>query len=213
MQKAPSSGTMEQQIFDYQNYARTNPSAIAAKIAARLAKETNQNAEPALSMKDAIAWLATQPAVSALSWNRAIMHACMDHARDQASTKQFSHTGSDGSSMSTRIARYGDAQTTGENLAMGYTTAEDFILALIIDSGIPTRGHRINTYLKAYNYGAVGYRTDHPNGPFLVLNFAGSIVNKETGTCPTTQPLFTSSGMTIKIGYAILTILAVFILF
>lgn len=55
------------------------------------------------------------------------------------------HTGRGGSSSSDRIKKYVVTSRTGENLA--YRTvrsSEDMILDLIIDEGIPSRGHRKN---------------------------------------------------------------------
>ncbi len=63
------------------------------------------------------------PPVPALKWNSLLEAASVRHARDMATTKKFSHTGSDGSTMQTRINATGYRWSTiGENIAWGYTS-------------------------------------------------------------------------------------------
>lgn len=63
------------------------------------------------------------PPVPALKWNNLLETASIRHAKDMATTKKFSHTGSDGSTMQTRINATGyQWSTIGENIAWGYTS-------------------------------------------------------------------------------------------
>jgi uncharacterized protein YkwD len=68
-----------------------------------------------------------------------------DHSVDQGKTGQTGHDGSDRSDPFIRINRYGGGFTSaGENLAYGSTTGRDIIVDLLIDDGVPSRGHRKN---------------------------------------------------------------------
>lgn len=61
--------------------------------------------------------------VPALCLNSKLTAAAQAHARDQAAMRRMSHTGSNGSTMSSRINAQGyDWNAIGENVAWGYTS-------------------------------------------------------------------------------------------
>ncbi|TVP68982.1 MAG: CAP domain-containing protein [Leptolyngbya sp. LCM1.Bin17] len=81
-----------------------------------------------------------QAGVDPLSLNPQLNTAAQGHAQDMASTGRLSHTGSDGSTMRSRI----DAtdyrwRAIGENVAMGQPTA-----AAVLESWLNSPGHRQN---------------------------------------------------------------------
>jgi uncharacterized protein YkwD len=85
-----------------------------------------------------------------------------DHATDQGKTGQTGHNGSDKSTPFTRIQRYGKGYTTaGENLAYGPTTGRDIVVQLLIDDGVPSRGHRTNIMNSGFTQTGVAFGT-HP---------------------------------------------------
>lgn len=57
------------------------------------------------------------------------------------------HTGSDGSSMSSRLEKYGEWNgKIGESCDFGNLNGRDIIISLIVDDGVSNRGHRINLF-------------------------------------------------------------------
>jgi uncharacterized protein YkwD len=85
-----------------------------------------------------------------------------DHAVDQGKTGKTGHDGSDKSTPFTRITRYGTGYTTaGENLAYGPTTGRDIVVELLVDDGVPSRGHRTNIMNKSFTQTGVSFGT-HP---------------------------------------------------
>lgn len=61
------------------------------------------------------------------------------------------HTGLDGSSPFDRIARYTTMEVTaGENIDYGDKEPIEVIIALAIDDGVSTRGHRTNLFNPGY---------------------------------------------------------------
>lgn len=63
-------------------------------------------------------WMAPAPA---LKWNDQLEQAALGHARDMNNNGFFDHTGSDGSSIGTRVTRAGyHWGSVGENIAWGY---------------------------------------------------------------------------------------------
>jgi uncharacterized protein YkwD len=70
----------------------------------------------------------------------ALTTAALVHSRDQASMRQMTHTGSDGSNAGQRIQRAGYTwRTWAENVAMGYGTA-----ASVMSGWMGSPGHRAN---------------------------------------------------------------------
>ncbi len=76
-----------------------------------------------------------------------------DHARDQARTGDTGHTGSDGSTDDVRINRYGKWDiTAGENIDYGNKEPRGIVTSLLIDDGVPSRGHRANLLNEGFKF-------------------------------------------------------------
>ncbi|GAA2633335.1 CAP domain-containing protein [Streptomyces vastus] len=68
--------------------------------------------------------------------NAKLTKAAQGHSQDMADHKNMSHTGSDGSSMSDRLARVGYSfRSAGENVAAGYGTPESVMAGWMSSSG------------------------------------------------------------------------------
>jgi len=77
---------------------------------------------------------------TALTENAKLTKAAQDHSQDMADHTNMSHTGSDGSSMSDRLARVGYSfSSAGENVAAGYTTPES-----VMAGWMASAGHKAN---------------------------------------------------------------------
>ena len=111
--------------------------------------------EGAPAVQEAIRFLNNQKPIANLTWSNEIWKACRDHVEDQGPKGKTSHTGTDGSSFTDRISRYGTIiNPSGENLAWGSTDPKDAIIQLIIDDGTSSRGHRQNIFsTKFFKYG------------------------------------------------------------
>ena len=80
-----------------------------------------------------------------LKWSEGLSQACYDHSRDTGPKGMTGHYGSDKSSPHQRIMKYVKATMTGENLSYSdVDNGEQVILQLLIDDGVPSRGHRHN---------------------------------------------------------------------
>ena len=78
--------------------------------------------------------------------------AAQDHSQDMADHTNMSHTGSDGSSMSDRLARVGYRfSTAGENVAAGYGTPES-----VMDGWMNSPGHKANILNCAFKEIGIG---------------------------------------------------------
>ncbi len=85
-----------------------------------------------------------------------------DHTVDQGKRGATGHTGSDGSSPSVRVNRYGKWQSkVAENISYGEKSGRNIVVQLLIDDGVPSRGHRVNIMNRDFTKTGVSYGT-HP---------------------------------------------------
>ena len=71
--------------------------------------------------------------------------AATDHALDIGRSGSTAHEGADDSTPQQRIERHGEwSGALGENLSFGCASAERVVLQLLVDDGVPSRGHRAN---------------------------------------------------------------------
>jgi uncharacterized protein YkwD len=134
-----SASGLDKQVFDELNLARTQP----AQYANIIAQYSNSAAA-----QEAVAELRNTRPLSALSFSSCLARAAQDHVKDTGSKGIIGHNGSDGSNPGSRIARYSQSGNSGyaENVSYGMNTGKDVMLQLIIDDGVPSRGHRRNIF-------------------------------------------------------------------
>jgi uncharacterized protein YkwD len=98
----------------------------------------------------------------ALTLSPKLSEAARAHSQDMAANDFFGHTGSDGSSLATRIQRVGYAfSAAAENIAAGYATAQS-----VVDSWMRSPEHRANILNCSLREVGVGYydqAVDQPN--------------------------------------------------
>lgn len=106
--------------------------------------------------------------------------AARSHAQDQSQTGRTGHGGQGG--MRARIEREGEWEhTIGENIAYGNWSGHNATLGLMIDDGVPDRGHRINILNENFKVLGVAH-SSHPKfeGGVYVIKYAGGFEDVET---------------------------------
>ncbi|UUU32522.1 CAP domain-containing protein [Streptomyces sp. CA-210063] len=99
--------------------------------------------------------------------NAKLTKAAQNHSQDMADHQNMSHTGSDGSSMTDRLARVGYAyRSAGENVAAGYGTPES-----VMDGWMNSSGHRAN--ILNCGFKEIGIGLAQP-GNYWTQNFGSS---------------------------------------
>jgi uncharacterized protein YkwD len=87
--------------------------------------------------------------------SEALSSAAKDHVRDTGPKGIVGHTGSDGSSLVVRIQRYDKIRRSiAETIAYGHAEAPEIVKSLVIDDGVPSRGHR--SIILTAEYDSVG---------------------------------------------------------
>jgi uncharacterized protein YkwD len=177
----------ERQIIIEINMVRTDPAEYAHRFLAPLrssyhdkllqfpgeiAISTNEGI-PALD--ECIKKLEDSRPLSPLVPRKGLTLAARDHARDQGKSGATGHTGSDTSTMESRLKRYGRWEiSAGENIDYGNGDARRIVASLLIDDGVPSRGHRSNLLDRSFKVVGVAVGPHHVYGHMCVMDFAGS---------------------------------------
>jgi len=171
------------------NWVRTQPSEAADCLRARL--EHYQGREyfppgkpgacfvtkegPAV-VREAVAVLLAVDPLDGLgkSSEVGLAFAGEDHIADIGQTGTASHSSSDGTSSGDRAHRYGTFSKFGECLWYGSDAhdARSIVLDLIIDDGVPSRGHRNGVLNPEYDTVGVAYGHHTTFGMMAAMEFA-----------------------------------------
>jgi len=156
---SPEAIEFAKRVLEEQNLARTNPKGYIPKISKVLGYMKGNciyypgdpvghimNEGPA-AYKEAIAFLEKQKPLPALKWCEGLAKAAFDHSSDIGVHGIAGHVGSNGCSMTDRMDRYGQWESgCGENVSFGMTDPELIVRQLLVDEGVPSRGHRKNMF-------------------------------------------------------------------
>jgi uncharacterized protein YkwD len=132
------------------------------------------------AVAEAIRSLRSRKPVSPLSPSRGMSSGAKDHIRDLRTSGASQHKGSDGSQAWDRVNRYGTwERMIGENISFGHNKARNIVMTLMIDDGVPNRGHRENIFNPDFRVVGVACG-DHPSYRTLcVITFAGGYREKD----------------------------------
>jgi uncharacterized protein YkwD len=108
---------------------------------------------------------------------RSLDVASYKHSYDMGVKRYFSHTGSDGSSPWTRMARegYNYSTTKGENIAAGYASAD-----AVFNAWKASAGHNANMLNPNFKAIGIGQATvsGSPYGTYWTTDFGGVVDSK-----------------------------------
>jgi uncharacterized protein YkwD len=121
--------------------------------------------------------LAKTPGVSLLLPEKGLSLAARDHTRDQGKTGAIGHAGSDGSTPVTRAARHGRGSYVGENIAYATGSGREIVVDLLIDDGVPSRGHRQNILREHYRQAGVSIGAHRHYGAMCVIDYARDYIS------------------------------------
>jgi uncharacterized protein YkwD/type VI protein secretion system component Hcp len=193
---APSSGHAsltapgcDQTLVAVLNQARADPAGFADQLATyRTYFRGNLVAEPGrplaattegvVAVDSAIADLRGRQPAPPLVLETKLEASASRLAEDLGPKGGLGHTGSDGSTLRTRMQDAGVyASVMEEDVSLMQTTALGIVRQLIIDDGVPSRGHRsvmFNPNLTLVGFGGAPHAT---YGTMCVLDFAGGFMS------------------------------------
>lgn len=184
---------LQNEILAELNKVRTNPVKYAEEILrprlnyfdgnlynvpGKIPLRTNEGPAP---VEECIAVLRFTKPLPPLSLEKGLCLSAQWLADDQARTGTTGHYGSDGSSPTDRMNRYGIWKiTAGENCAYGPADAVEIVAQLLIDDGVNDRGHRTNILKENFKKVGIGFsdKDKAPYGAVSVMDFAGDYISK-----------------------------------
>ena len=131
------------------------------------------------AVEEAIRFLKTARPVPAFRLSKGMSRAALDHVHEQGWNGNTGHRGTDGSTPDKRLARYGTwLHTMGENISYGSENARDVVIDLIVDDGVPDRGHRKNIFNPNFRIVGLAYGPHAQYRTICVMTFAGDFKEK-----------------------------------
>lgn len=182
---------LEREVVAELNAARVNPSEYAKHLSEmiplfngtlrrRPGSVSIRTTEGVAAVREGVNALLGQTAVPALVLNERLSQAARDLVTDQTRTGGLGHTGSDGSTPGTRISRYGTwGVSYSENVDYGSVlSGREVIIDLIVDDGVPGRGHRKNIFDASARVAGIACGPHPKYGISCVIDQAGAFKAK-----------------------------------
>jgi uncharacterized protein YkwD len=182
-------GSLEAQVLAEINEAREHPQRYAARLRAYRANyhgdvvrepgdeigvRTN---EGVAALDEAIADVERRRPERPLSPNSRLAAAAARLAQGEGPTGIVGHIGPDGLTPGQRMKAAGVwAGITEENVSFGQSTAAAVVRQLIIDDGVPGRGHRASIFEPGLSAAGVSCGPHIRYGWMCVIDFAGAVM-------------------------------------
>ncbi len=158
----------QRRMADEVNLARSSPEAYALILEQyyrtlgndrlhRREGRTLRMIEGRPAVNEAITFLRSTKPLPALNLNSCLSQSAQDHVNGTGPSGQTGHRGRDGSEPSERATRrLGYRAHCGENISYGRDSAREHVIALIVDDGVKSRGHRVNIFRESYRSIGIG---------------------------------------------------------
>lgn len=180
-QAGAQAGDFELAVLQELNFARTDPVAYARDMMRQPAAygggrfDTFADQDPE-AFEEAVEFLHRQPRLPPLRVDTRLAAAARDHAGAQGASGAVGHNGRRGEGPSQRLQRHGVwAGLSAENISYGDLSPREVVQQLIVDAGVPGRGHRKNIFGRGYDSAGVACGGHRSWGGVCVIEFAGAI--------------------------------------
>nr|WP_306533746.1 CAP domain-containing protein [Geobacter sp.] len=183
--KASAGDDLARAVLTELNAARANPKAYAEHLRVYRSQFSGKyhippgtkiryiTKEGPKAVDEAVCFLERQRPLSTLGWAEGLAHVAAELVRDQAKTGAIGH-GSGRMEMRARAERVGRWQSTiGENISYGPDDARRVAMQLIVDDGMPDRGHRKNIFTPDFRVAGIACGPHPVFETSCVIDFAG----------------------------------------
>ena len=158
------------------NFARAHPQDYARRLLLQPVSDWERGladrTDPA-AVAEAIDFLMRQTPLPPLRADERLAAAALEHVAAQGAAGHTGHESANGEAFDARLRRHGvDARMWGENIAYGPARPSDVVRELIIDSGVPDRGHRRNIFYATFETAGVSCGPHRDYAAMCVMDFA-----------------------------------------
>lgn len=165
------------------NFARTNPQAYARELRdyrrlfnGRLVDDDPETGghltrEGVAAVDEAIRALERQPALPPLEFGEVLAEAAQDHADAQGPSGLVGHQSPSGASPSARVQARGGGPYVAETISYGSATPRAVVRQLIVDDGVPDRGHRKIVFSPDMRFAGAGCGPHAAYGHLCVIDY------------------------------------------
>jgi uncharacterized protein YkwD len=177
---AAKAGSADDAILAELNFARQHPQEYAALLMREPVSQWEQAlaSDPAAdddvaAYAQAIAFLQRQSPLPPLRADDQLTAAALEHVAAQGPAGEVGHDGPRGERFDARLRRHGvEARLWAEDIAYGPRDPRDVVRELIIDRGVPDRGHRRNIFLASIRTAGVSCGPHRDYDIMCVIDFA-----------------------------------------
>ncbi len=183
--KASYLSDLEKDVVLELNKVRTNPKLYAEKYLEPMRKLYNGKflhypdeirlltKEGISALEECIKFLKNHKKVQPLNSYYGLFKAAQYHQKDQSKSGSTGHTSGDGKKLPERIEMFGHwSGQIAENIDYGSSDARKIIVSLLIDDGVPSRGHRKNMMNSFYTAVGVACGPHEKYKGVCVIDFA-----------------------------------------
>jgi uncharacterized protein YkwD len=188
--REPSS-SLEEQVLAEINRVRAHPERYAQRLRSERAwyhgdvlREPGDEVgvrthEGEGALEEAIADVERRAPLPPLSPNSRLAASAARLAGSQSATGQVGHISPDGMKPGERMRAEGlYAGITEEDISYGASTAEEVVRQLIIDDGVPSRGHRTSLFEPGLSVAGVSCGPHMRYGWMCVIDLAGAVLQR-----------------------------------
>ena len=157
------------------NFARQHPADYAEQLKALTLDDAVAETTPEPdALGEAIDFLGRQKPLKPLRPDPRLAASAMDHVVEQGPSGGVGH-GQFGQRLQARLAGAGLA---AEDIDYGEHSPDQVVRRLIVDAGVPNRGHRHNIFGPAFELSGVSCGPHRVYGSMCVIDFAGAVVSR-----------------------------------
>lgn len=126
------------------------------------------------AVDNAVAFLERQAPLPPLDHGAILALAASDHVAAQGPGGGIGHSSRAGSSPGERVRRRGGQVYVGEGISYGYSNPREVVRQLIVDDGVPGRGHRALLFNPMFRFAGVGCGSHRVYRVMCVVDLSGT---------------------------------------